>query len=177
MTTTELIKILQDNEKGGISHKSRQISLTVNGRYLPDPQITLSSTGDGIAGPEIDFDVDGEWLEHEDDKRLKEIQEEARSSLNALMATLYNKGYQDGAKALAEHHELCRDEADGTDNIMNKIKSIVAEWKTDTWTDNFSYECMIKIAEIIDKAESEEEDWIYDGNGRPKNCPLIEVNN
>lgn len=67
MTTTELIKILQDNEKGGISHKSRQISLTVNGRYLPDPQITLSSTGDGIAGPEIDFDVDGEWLEHEAD--------------------------------------------------------------------------------------------------------------
>lgn len=65
MTTTELIKILQDNEKGGISHKSRQISLTVNGRYLPNPQITLSSTGDGIAGPEIDFDVDGEWLESE----------------------------------------------------------------------------------------------------------------
>lgn len=65
MTTTELIKILQDNEKGGISHKSRQISMIVNGRYLPDPQITLSSTGDGIAGPEIDFDVDGEWLESE----------------------------------------------------------------------------------------------------------------
>lgn len=43
------------------------------------------------------------------------------------------------------------------DNTINKIKSIVAEWKTDTWTDNVSYECMIKIAEIIDKAESEEE--------------------
>ena len=67
MTTTELIKILRDNEKGGITHKSRQISLTVNGRYLPNPQITLSSTGDGIVGPEIDFDVDGEWLNHEID--------------------------------------------------------------------------------------------------------------
>lgn len=106
MTTTELIKILQDNEKGGISHKSRQISLTINGRYMPNPQITLSSTGDGIVGPEIDFDVDGEWLEHEDDKHLKVIQDEAHGRLNALMATLYNKGYQDGAKALAEHHEL-----------------------------------------------------------------------
>ena len=75
MTTTELIKILQDNEKGGISHKSRQISLTING------------------------------------------------SLNALMATLYNKGYQDGAKALAEHHELCRDEVDGTDAVIDKIRT------------------------------------------------------
>ena len=65
ITTTELIKLLQDNELGGISHKPRKISLTVNGRYLPEPQITISSTGDGICGPEIDFDVDGEWVEPE----------------------------------------------------------------------------------------------------------------
>lgn len=39
--------------------------------------------------------------------------------------------------------------------VLDQIKSIVAEWKKDTWTDNLSYECMIKIAEIIDKAESE----------------------
>ena len=44
-----------------------------------------------------------------------------------------------------------------TNNIMNKIKLIVAEWKSDTWTDNVSYECMIKIAEIVDKAEGSEE--------------------
>lgn len=67
MTTTELIKLLQDNEIGGISHRPRKISLTVNGRYLPEPQITISSTGDGILGPEIDLDVDGEWLEPEAD--------------------------------------------------------------------------------------------------------------
>ena len=42
--------------------------------------------------------------------------------------------------------------------ILDKIKSIVTEWKNNTWTDNFSYECMSKIAEIIDKAESEVED-------------------
>ena len=67
ITTTELIKLLQENENGGISHRARKISLTVNGRYLPEPQITISSTGDGILGPEIDLDVDGEWLEHEAD--------------------------------------------------------------------------------------------------------------
>lgn len=83
MTTTELIKILQDNEKGGISHKSRQISLTVNGRYLPEPQITLSSTGDGIVGPEIDFDVDGEWLEHETDG-TDELLDQIRAEIEAL---------------------------------------------------------------------------------------------
>lgn len=45
-------------------------------------------------------------------------------------------------------------------NVMHnyqKIQEIVAKWKVDTWTDNFSYECMSKIAEIIDKAESEAE--------------------
>lgn len=41
------------------------------------------------------------------------------------------------------------------EQILDKIKPIVAEWKTNTWTNNFSCECMIKIAEIIDKAESE----------------------
>jgi hypothetical protein len=36
-----------------------------------------------------------------------------------------------------------------------KIQEIVAKWKVDSWTDNLSYECMIEIAEIIDKFESE----------------------
>jgi len=36
-----------------------------------------------------------------------------------------------------------------------KIQEIVAKWKVDSWTDNLSYECMIEIAEIIDKSESE----------------------
>ena len=65
MTTTELIKILQDNEKGAISHKSREISLTINGRYMINPQIKVSGTGDGICGAEIDLDINGEWLEQE----------------------------------------------------------------------------------------------------------------
>lgn len=65
MTTTDLIKILNDNEYGAISHKPRNISLTINGKYMPDPSITLSSTGDGIAGPEIDLDIVGEFFEEQ----------------------------------------------------------------------------------------------------------------
>lgn len=34
-----------------------------------------------------------------------------------------------------------------------KIQAIVVEWQADTWTDNLSYECMCKIADIV--AESE----------------------
>lgn len=37
--------------------------------------------------------------------------------------------------------------------ILDKIREIVDEWRSDTWTDNLSYECMVKIAEVV--AESE----------------------
>lgn len=40
--------------------------------------------------------------------------------------------------------------------VIDKIESIVAKWKMDTWTDNLSYECMFRIAEIIDKYNGEE---------------------
>ena len=42
------------------------------------------------------------------------------------------------------------------DDTIKKIKAIVAEWKTDTWTDNLSYECMVKIADIVAESEDEE---------------------
>ena len=71
MTTTDLIKLLQENELGGISKRPREISLTVNGRYMPYPIITLSSTGDGICGPEISLDIDGEMWEKEEDNKLR----------------------------------------------------------------------------------------------------------
>lgn len=58
MTTTEFIRILSHNEKGS-SGRSREISFTINGIYVSEPEIKLSSTGDGIAGAEIDFDVTG----------------------------------------------------------------------------------------------------------------------
>lgn len=37
---------------------------------------------------------------------------------------------------------------------VDKIRSIVDEWKADTYADNYSYECMRKIAEMV--AESED---------------------
>ena len=40
--------------------------------------------------------------------------------------------------------------------IINKIKTIVAEWEINTWTDNFSNECMRKIADLVAENESEE---------------------
>lgn len=40
-------------------------------------------------------------------------------------------------------------------NVINKIREIIDEWKADTWTDNLSYECMVKIAELFDSQESE----------------------
>ena len=46
-------------------------------------------------------------------------------------------------------------------DILDKIREIVDEWQSDSWTDNLSYECMIKIAEILDKYKAESEDKEY----------------
>ena len=114
MTTTELIKILQDNEKGAISHKSREISLTINGRYMINPQIKVSGTGDGICGAEIDLDICGEWLESECDYIESKVEELENICANApeevldLLADIKNASYQMGAldKIGAEIEEI-----------------------------------------------------------------------
>lgn len=36
---------------------------------------------------------------------------------------------------------------------LEKIKVIVDEWQSDTWTDNLSYECMSKIAAVLVEGE------------------------
>lgn len=60
MTTTELIKLLEENEIGGISKRPREISFSIPGLgELEDPEITISSTGDGICGPEITLKING----------------------------------------------------------------------------------------------------------------------
>ena len=41
-------------------------------------------------------------------------------------------------------------------NTINKIREIVDEWQSDTWTGNLSYECMVKIAEVVESQKSEE---------------------
>lgn len=41
-------------------------------------------------------------------------------------------------------------------NAINKIKEIVDEWQSDTWTDNISHECMSKIADVLAESEDKE---------------------
>lgn len=65
MTTTDLIKLLQDHEKGA-SGRSREISMYVKGEnryFVSKPKIVLGSTGDGCLGAEICLDVSGEMLD------------------------------------------------------------------------------------------------------------------
>ena len=65
--------------------------------------------------------------------------------------------YCDDTEIIEEELKRCRELADVHNQIANtmrkyqKIQEIVAKWKADTWTDNLSYECMIDIAEIIDR--------------------------
>ena len=49
MTTTELIKLLQENERGGISGRPREISIDVPGLgLLAGADFAIDSTGDGL---------------------------------------------------------------------------------------------------------------------------------
>lgn len=62
----------------------------------------------------------------------------------------YGDCYHCFATAIASRdHQLKND-------IVTKIKTIVDEWKADTWTDNFSYECMRKIADLLAESEKAE---------------------
>ena len=64
MTTTELIELLKKYEIGGISKRPREISITINGKlFIGNPTISVSGTGDGICGSEIDLDIDGDYEE------------------------------------------------------------------------------------------------------------------
>ena len=48
MTTTKLIELLKQNEFGGATGRPREISFTVNGRFIPTPSISVDSSGDGL---------------------------------------------------------------------------------------------------------------------------------
>ena len=56
MTTTELIELLQKVEKGA-SGRSREISLYIGigceAAFIPERDIFVDSTGDGIGGAEV----------------------------------------------------------------------------------------------------------------------------
>lgn len=49
MTTTELIALLQANERGGATGRSREISFYINGKnFINEPKITIAGSGDGL---------------------------------------------------------------------------------------------------------------------------------
>ena len=62
MTTTELIELLKETEHDFIG-RSRVISLSINGKFMPDVEISRNSTGSGCAGPEICLSIKGEYKE------------------------------------------------------------------------------------------------------------------
>lgn len=55
MTTSDLIRLLESVEYGGIhTSTAREISLrTPSGEYFPCVDIAVCSSGDGCAGPEL----------------------------------------------------------------------------------------------------------------------------
>lgn len=59
MTTTELIKLLKKYEFGGVSGRPREISFSINEEFIASPNIVVESTGDGIAGAELDLRIEG----------------------------------------------------------------------------------------------------------------------
>ena len=64
MTTTELIKLLQSFEKGA-SGRSREISVKVkqndnSPNFFGCAKITVISTGDGVAGAQIELLLDSD---------------------------------------------------------------------------------------------------------------------
>ena len=46
-------------------------------------------------------------------------------------------------------YQIALDNAIAALKQKKEIMKIVADWKADTWTDNKSYECMVRIAEVL----------------------------
>ncbi len=58
MTTTELIELLKRVEFSA-SNRPREVSFSLpeDGVFISKPEITISSTGDGIAGAELTLEI------------------------------------------------------------------------------------------------------------------------
>ena len=67
MTTTDLIRILKQNEFGGASGRPREISFVTEAGYIFEPDIVVDSTGDGLV-TEICLRLIGEVEPIEDDE-------------------------------------------------------------------------------------------------------------
>lgn len=65
MNTTQLIEMLKSVEFGA-SGRPREISIGYNSGkiHFPEPDISISGTGDGVAGAELFLELTGEvWVE------------------------------------------------------------------------------------------------------------------
>lgn len=65
MTTTKLIELLQNVEKGA-SNRSREISIIFvdsDGKkvFLSEPDISINSTGDGVSGAQLLLKIEDEY--------------------------------------------------------------------------------------------------------------------
>ena len=134
MTTTDIIKLLKDNEYGAISHKPREISLTINGKYMPNPSIALSSTGDGIAGPEIDLDIIGEFMTLEQEP----CDEDTISRQPTQSIAEWQKDFREYINML----NIPRDDYKGIMEYINDVPS--AQPKTGRWKKMVSVYDMIE---------------------------------
>lgn len=37
--------------------------------------------------------------------------------------------------------------------VLDEIRNIISKWKNDSWTDGLSYECMVKISNLLEESE------------------------
>ena len=95
MNTTELIQLLRENEFGGASGRPRKVSVTVNGRYIPEPEIFVDSTGDGIAGAEICLGI------HRGAKQRESGEEMGIGQAVGMFFTIQSDTYSDEEKGEA----------------------------------------------------------------------------
>ena len=60
------------------------------------------------------------------------------------------KYYENKNVVLTEEEALANTIALNTMRKYQKIREIVKSWKFDTWTDGVSYDCMVKISEVLE---------------------------
>ena len=87
MTTTDLIQLLQKNERGGITGKPRVISIRYGDILVADPELVVESSGDGMLGAEICLRIErGRSIYHEDEDAVLDELITKRQALDIISA-------------------------------------------------------------------------------------------
>jgi len=89
------------------------------------------------------------------DDAIKHAEEVAEEKFNNAVSIM-DKMKSDIALSNAEECKLCAEEhrqlAEWLGKLQ-KITEIVAEWKVNSWTDGISYDCMVKISEVLEHGD------------------------